>query len=203
MTKRLFCIITLLIIFFMFFNTQLHAFDLGVHLNAAAGGLTSEPYSDSHDYDDEDLSTSSFGIGLIINSAIGNEVIYNRFMIMLEGGTMTDEDDYESDITLFSVYDTLAFVLSSSDSRVIWLGPQLGLRSYSVTNEDDMDFSGFGVTLGASLGSDFILSDTTRLGVEAGVRFAGGNIETSEFDNYGKDFYGLEGFLGFSLMFRM
>lgn len=203
MTKRLLCIITLIIINFMFFNTQLHAFDLGVHINAAAGSLTSEPYSDSYDYEVEDLSTSSFGIGIIINSAIGNEVIYNRFMIMLEGGTMTNEDDYESDMTLFSVYDTLAFVLSFSDSRVIWLGPQLGLRKYSVTNEDDMDFSGFGITLGAALGSDFILSDTTKLGVEAGLRLAGGNIETSEFGNYGKDFYGLEGFLGFSLMFRM
>jgi len=185
--------------------SPVYAFDLGVHINLASGSLTSEPYSDSYDYEEEDLSTTSFGVGLIFNSAIGDEVLYNRFMIMAEGGTMTYEDDYESDMTLFSLYDTLAFVLSSSDSRVIWLGPQLGLRLYNVTYEDDMDFVGFGVTLGAALGSDFIISDTAKLGVEAGLRFAGGNIETTEYeyDNYGEDFYGLEGFLGISLMFRM
>lgn len=204
MNKTMILLNLIILAVIILLSAPLFAFDLGIHINGTAGSLTAEPYSDNYDYYERDLSTSSIGLGIILNSPIGNNILNNRLMLMFEWGTMVDdEDDSESDMSLVSLYDTLGFVLSASDRTVIWFGPQLGIRSYSVTNEADMDLNGFGLTLGAAIGSDFIVSESFNFGLEAGIRYIGGNIESSEYGNYGMDFYGPEGFIGLSAMFRI
>lgn len=180
--------------------TPLHAVDLGLQVNCTLGSGTAEPYDDYYDYDSVDYSTTTIGLGLVFNSSLGSETINNRFLLMLEFGSMeTDDWDMESDVTLLSVYDSLGFVISKSDNRLIWLGPQIGLRYYTVSDDEDM--TGFGVTLGAALGVNFISEKSSVFGLEIGVRYISANFESSESGNSGADIYGPEGFVGATLLF--
>jgi len=192
--------ITCTIIITLCLIPNLHAVDLGLQINCTLGSGTAEPYDDYYDYDSVDYSTTTFGFGLVFNSSIGSDTINNRFLMMLEFGSMESDDwNMEPDVTLLSVYNTLGFILSKSDKRQIWLGPQVGIRYYTVSDDEDM--TGFGVTLGGALGIDFISEKSTVFGLEIGVRYISANFESSESGNSGADIYGPEGYVGATLLF--
>ncbi len=205
MRKVCFTLLFLLLILSGIFSSPVQALDLGLYGSISGTSGSIERYDDSEDYDTEDQSGSGGGFGFILNGHFGEDLLINRFMMMYESNYIETDSwgyDKEYDIESMSLYDTLGFVLTSSQSTTIWLGPQLGVRFLSATDEYDSEYDGSGVSLGAVLGADFSLSETLLLGIEGGLRFSGANIESSDY-GAGADIYSTEGFLGVALMIKM
>lgn len=205
MRKVYFTSLFFLLILSGIFVLPLHALDLGLYASISGTSGTIEGYDDSEDYDTEDQSGSGGGFGFIINGHLGDDLLINRFMMMYEYNYIETDSwsyDKEYDIESMSLYDTLGFVLTSSQSTSIWLGPQLGIRFLSAADEYDTEYDGIGVSIGAVFGVDFSLNETILLGIEGGLRISGANIESSDY-GAGADIYSTEGFLGLALMVKI
>lgn len=175
-----------------------------MYASVSLGSGTIEPYDDYYDYDAEDQGTSGGGIGIILNGYLGDGILVNRFMFMVEFMTLEiDSPGYEYEISSMSLYDTLGFIISKKDRMSVWLGPQLGIRFLSATDESDTEYGGAGLTIGAAIGADFKTSDRVSIGIEGGIRYCISNVESSEAGSPGADFYSTEGFIGVCFLYKI
>ena len=183
-------------------SAPLYSMDLGLFCNFSGGSGSAEDYDSG---ESEDQSSSGYGFGLIATGHFANNSIINRFMFTYDYREVEIDawgSYQEFYIDSNSVYDTIGFVVHSTKTSEIWMGPRLGLSGSEATDYYDYEYEdGGGLSLGIVSGVDVLLNENVVLGAEAGLIY--GVIFFEDEVGSGADIYTLEGYLGLSLMLRI
>ncbi|HSV98055.1 MAG TPA: hypothetical protein VLM75_14130 [Spirochaetota bacterium] len=128
--------------------------------------------------EDADAERSLFGFGLLIDTAVAKDKLFNyRLQLGIATGSLSiDGTQYSKSIGLteYHMYHSFGFGLVRTDSMRLWLGPQLGLGnargSYSYAGKLGMKYIETFASIGAILGLNAHLSERISLGLSTGAR---------------------------------
>jgi len=128
--------------------------------------------------EDADAERSLFGFGLLIDTAVAKDKLFNyRLQLGIASGSISiDGTQYSKSIGLteYHMYHSFGFGIVRTDGLRLWLGPQLGLGqargSYSYAGKSGMKYIETFASIGAVLGLNAHVSERVSLGFTGGAR---------------------------------
>jgi len=196
-----------------------HAGPIGIGGNI---GLSTGAYEDGNSQNnglgvnDAEFEGDAVEFGFTLNVGQRNAVFNYRLNVnYVDGEFELDDNRAAPGNTLTVDYNGLmlnnnfAFRLMNSDTMRFWAGPTVFLAfidgdakgTLVPGSSQSVDGAGFGV--GGVIGVDFFTSPTTDMGIEAGYRIAGYNLEPDAAPNSDFELGGSEGFIKANVIFRL
>jgi hypothetical protein len=158
-------------------SSQTHALGYGLFVEGSMGsdtlgGATVEVDYKNGSTEEYDAKTQHFSMGFTIDTGVRERFFNYRFSLGMDN-IRYKSDDKEAELSMTGVVTVhdFGFQIRNSEKSRLWAGPEVRLGTYQgglgSDTDADIELTGFGV--GAVLGYNRFMSDTSTLSLRAGI----------------------------------